>query len=125
MDKGVKDILLDYVDEKNIADIIEDYAIWMNVYYKYGEDWNEISRCKGLTEKFILECADKLNWNLLCIYQNLSEDFIEKNIHQFDINHLTFSCNLSYEFVMKHKNILPYRFVAYHERIYKKLHSKK
>ena len=120
MERGVRELLSDYVDEKNIINIIEDYSVWSSVFIECGEDWDEISKYKYLSESFMRKYQDKLNWNLISKYQDLSipfmEEFIMKLNPAFLFNYQLDFKGDSKDFVMRNCHMFPERIVLFYLR---------
>lgn len=74
-------------------------------------DWKALSACQKLSEKFILEFADKINWTDITAGQDLSEEFMEKYADKIRWEYVARYQRISEEFYWKHKDKLEISFL--------------
>jgi len=68
------------------------------------EQWEEISKCKYLSEGFMREFKDKVNWNYISVYQKLSEEFIREFRNRVDWGYISIDQKLSEGFMREFKD---------------------
>jgi ABC-type iron transport system FetAB ATPase subunit len=81
---------LDLIDKQYSEKVLE-----KNIHLFDLDDWNYISFCQKLSEKFIEKYSDNVYWPWISRNQNLSEEFIIKNINKIDIKYLMNNGNVS------------------------------
>ena len=102
------------MNEKSIAQRVNEL---LNTNYvgritKY--DWNWISRYNTLSEEFIEEFADKVNWYCISVHQKLSESFIRKHADKVNWSAISSTQTLSEDFIREFQDkVVWYNISAY------------
>jgi hypothetical protein len=136
----MEEVLLDYVDEKNLIYIITDYVkeiergdlynlrnkymknmkfFMKKKYYNYNKKiiWRYISIYEDLSEKFMEEFGKKLDWVALSMNQRMSEQFMEENLYRIDLQKIFRYHNVSDDFFEKYVHMVIYK--EFHEDVRK------
>ena len=81
------------------------------------QDWESVSKHKGLTEDFIREFADKVRWYWISIYQHLSENFIREFKDNVDWDWISKYQHLSEDFIREFKGRVYWNYISENQHL--------
>ena len=105
------------MNEKSIAQRVNEL---LNTNYvgritKY--DWNWISRYNTLSEEFIEEFADKVNWYCISVHQKLSESFIRKHADKVNWSAISSTQTLSEDFIREFQSKVSWNSISVFQKL--------
>jgi len=80
-------------------------------------DWDYIAECQKLSERFIREFQNKLDFGLIVIYQKLSEKFIREFRDELDCDYIAMCQKLSEKFIREFQDELDWYFIEKYQKL--------
>ena len=91
------------------------------LYCKSDRYWENISKHKKLSEKFIEKFQNRVDWKYISKYQKLSEKFIAKFQDKVDWKYISKYQKLSEKFIGKFLSHIDWEYISKYQKVFKKM----